>query len=67
MNVAVLKRNPATARVVEEALQLPGPNWSTVEVEFGSDSSATAKVTFLVSKEQLHLLVAACVDIGGGS
>jgi hypothetical protein len=67
MAVAFLPRNPATARTIEAILGLPGPNWSDVQVEFGLDETATAKVTLLISKEQLHQLVAASVDMGGGS
>ena len=66
MAVAFLPRNPQTARIIETVLGLPGPNWSDVEIHFGLDEAATAKVTFLITKEQLHLLVAAAVDMGGG-
>jgi len=62
----ILQRNAETAREVERILGLPGPNWTGVHIEFGTDEPATAEVTFFITREQLQLLVAAAVNVGGG-
>ena len=66
MNVAILRRDERTARLVEQTLGLPGPNWSNVEITFGTDELATATVTLLISQDQLHALVEATVNIASG-
>ena len=64
MNVAILRRDSATADIVERTLALPGPNWSDVQIAFGLDGTATATVTLLISQEQLLALAAATFNIG---
>lgn len=51
-----LRRNRATAARVEEILRLPDSNWTDVQIEFGTDSIAHARVGLIISGEQLRAL-----------
>jgi len=51
-----LRRNRATAAEVERILGLPNGNWSDVEIEFGLDEPAIAKVSLWITAEQLTAL-----------
>ncbi len=55
--VAILRRNRATAAECERILDLP-PNgrWTDVQIEFGTDNVAVARVGIILSPEQLGAL-----------
>lgn len=58
-NTVYLKRDPATGEVVTAILGLPNLYWTELEVSFGVDEFATAKVTLVIDKDQLMALVEA--------
>lgn len=64
MRGAFLKRDKRTATEVERVLELPGPNWTDVRVEFATDETATATVTFIISRDQARRLADALTSIG---
>jgi hypothetical protein len=53
---AILKRNEKTGNEVQRILGLPNNNWSDVQIAFGTDEIATAKVTLLLTGDQLNEL-----------
>lgn len=53
---SILDRNPETADRVQEILGLPDEAWSEVQISFGTEEFATAKVTLLLRSEQLTAL-----------
>lgn len=62
--IAVLRRTAETAKAVEDALEIHGLSWSTVEVAFSSDEPAEAKVTLIISRDQLVALARATTALG---
>jgi hypothetical protein len=55
---AVIKRNHDTANKVQWILGLLDDHWTDVQVAFGTDEVATAKVTLLLTGDQLRALAA---------
>lgn len=66
MTGAIIKRNPETALAVERILDLPkSGQWTDIEVEFGHDKFATARVTLILTREQAVELAQVMTPLGG--
>lgn len=56
--IVMIRRNPATARQVEQILGLPDSRWAGLEIAFGNNGVAIASVDLLITGEQLAALAA---------
>jgi hypothetical protein len=55
-SITMLRRNPAHANRCTEILGLPNLDWTDVQVEFGTDNFAIARVGIILTSEQLVAL-----------
>jgi len=53
---ALLRRDPETAEAVQKVMGLPDDRWSGIEITFGTEEIGEAKVTFILTPEQLASL-----------
>lgn len=64
---AFLKRTALSEERVRTILGLPDDGWNDLQVEFGHDGIATARVSLLLSKDQLLALADVLTDSGEGT
>lgn len=62
--LAFMRRGPLIGAQVRAILGLPNDDWCDLEVEFGLDDVARAKVTLLLTPEQLASLASLAGDPG---
>jgi len=60
-----MRRNPATAALVEQAIGIKPDVWTGVEVHWETDELAICKVEFILSPLQFLALVRAGTEIPG--
>jgi len=56
VNIVMLRRNPAHAARCTEILGLPDEAWTDVQIEFGTDNLAIARVGIVLRPDQLVAL-----------
>jgi hypothetical protein len=67
----LLRRNPETARILEEALPFlaNAKGWTGLKVTFGHDEPAYVEIGYILSAEEARGIAAALTDVveGGGN